>query len=535
MLKQVLILSKVQLKSLFGINEVRHTKDKKKKQNFIMLSIAYVLVILIGMCYVGGLAYGYHYLGLGDIVPMYLYTLLSLVMLVLSFFKAGSVLLSMKSYDIMISLPVNKSALLISRFVTMYVTNLLFSLIVMVPGLTIHIWFAKPGIPFYLISLIVVLFAPLLPLTISSVLGALIKGISSRMKKKSLAETFITIAFLLVILLGSFSMSSSISNQETLDLEALKAMIGTLTAGLGNIFPPALWYHKALQGSLLHFQLLLGVPALIFGLFVWALSKKFTEICTGLNATYAKHDYKLKTLKSNHILLALFKKEMKLYFSSSLYVTNTIVGYILALILAGAIAVTGVESLVEAMEMTMFLPLFYKVLPFVLAMPLCMMSASACTISMEGKSFWQLQVLPVKAKDVYLAKILWNLAVAAPFYVVSVVLLTIGAKPGLSDALHYFLLPLVLLLFCIVLGLACNLRFPNFTWDNEAQVVKQGASVLVSMLGGMVGVIVPAVLAIVLQPANYTVYYFVVEAVLLVITGVLYRVIIKKELISLSR
>ena len=31
MIKQVLTLSKVQLKSLFGINEIRHTKDKKKK------------------------------------------------------------------------------------------------------------------------------------------------------------------------------------------------------------------------------------------------------------------------------------------------------------------------------------------------------------------------------------------------------------------------------------------------------------------------------------------------------------------------
>ena len=188
MIKQVLTLSKVQLKSLFGINEVLHTKDKKKKQNFALLSVAYVLVILMAISYVGGLAYGYHYLGLGDIVPMYLYTILSILMLVLSFFKAGSVLFSMKSYDIMVSLPVTKSAILISRFVTMYVTNLLFSLIVMMPGLAVHIWFTKPGIFFYIISLFAVLFAPLLPLTISSLLGALIKAISSRMKKKALAE-----------------------------------------------------------------------------------------------------------------------------------------------------------------------------------------------------------------------------------------------------------------------------------------------------------------------------------------------------------
>ncbi|MBQ7863380.1 MAG: hypothetical protein IJ353_02815 [Lachnospiraceae bacterium] len=532
MLKQVLTLSKVQLKNLFGINEILHTKDKKKKQNFALLLVAYVMVILIAIGYVGGLAYGYHYLGVGDIVPMYLYTILSILMLVLSFFKAGSVLFSMKSYDIMVSLPVTESTILISRFVTMYVTNLLFSLIIMIPGLAVHIWFAKPGISFYLISLIAVLFAPLLPLTISSILGALIKGISSRMKKKTLAETFLTVGLVVVIMVGSFSIGPETEN---LDMEALKELIGTLTSALGNIFPPALWYHNALQGNALCFVLLLGIPALIFTVFVWLLSKKFTEICTGLNATYAKHDYQLESLKAEHVLYSLFKKEMKLYFSSSLYVTNSGIGYILAVLLAGTIAVMGVESLAEFMEMSMFLPLIHKVLPFVLAMPLCMMSASACAISMEGKNFWQLQVLPVKTKNIYDAKLLWNLALAAPFYFVSVVLMLIGAKPGLSDALHYFLLPLVLLLFSIVLGLACNLRFPKFNWDNEAQVVKQGAAVLVSMLGGVVAVLVPAVLVIALQPASFTLYYFAAEGVVLIITGILYCTILKKELISIVK
>lgn len=542
MLNQILTLSKVQLKSLFGINEVLHTKDKKKKQNFVLLSVAYVLVLLMGMCYVGGLAYGYHYLGLGDIVPMYLYTLLSILMLILSFFKAGSVLFSMKSYDIMVSLPVTRAAILISRFVTMYVTNLLFSLLVMVPGLTMHILFAKPGIAFYLISLIAVLFAPLLPLTISSILGALIKGISSRMKKKSMAEILITIVFVVVIMVGSFSIPTSFSNPDTIDLKALKTMIGTLTSALGTIFPPALWYHLALQGSVLHLLLLLGAPTLVFAIFVWILSKKFLEICTGLNATYAKNNYKLETLKSEHLLLALFKKEMKLYFSSSLYVTNSGIGYILAVLLAGAIAFVGVEPLLNAFaetgeiaDVTMLLPLINKLLPFVVAMPLCMMSASACAISMEGKNFWQLQVLPVRAKDVYLAKLSWNLAVASPFYVISVILLLIGVKPSLTDALHYILIPLVLLVFCIVLGLAANLWFPNFTWENEAQVVKQGASVLVAMLGGMIAVLVPAVLAVILQPESYSLYYFVVEAVIFSLTAILYRFITKKELLSIKK
>ena len=164
-----------------------------------------------------------------------------------------------------------------------------------------------------------------------------------------------------------------------------------------------------------------------------------------------------------------------------------------------------------------------------------MTSASACAISMEGKTFWQLQVLPVKAKDVYDGKLLWNLALSSPFYVVSVVLLLIGAKPSFMTALHYILIPLICLLFTIVLGLASNLRFPVLNWDNEARVVKQGAAVLVSMLTGMIAILVPAVLAIALQPASYIVYYFVTEAIFLIIIIALYHSISKKELITIPR
>lgn len=37
-----------------------------------------------------------------------------------------------------------------------------------------------------------------------------------------------------------------------------------------------------------------------------------------------------------------------------------------------------------------------------------------------------------------------------------------------------------------------DIRKPNYTWTNEAQVVKQGLSVLFSMLVGMISVALPA-------------------------------------------
>lgn len=527
MLKQILLLTKLQLQNLFGMNEVRFTKDKGKKRRYTALSAVWALLFIMIFSYVGGLAYGLHFLGIGEIVPMYLYTLVSLIMLVLSFFKAGSVLFSMKFYDVMVSLPVSSHAILASRFLSMYVSNLLIGTLVLLPGFAVHVVFSKPDITFYLITLAVILLTPLLPLTISSFLGAGIKAISSRMKHKTLVETLLTLALLIGIFSGSFSFGEQ---AESLDMEALKQLVGTLTATIGSIFPPALWYHNALQGDFLSLLLLLLVPVLIFALFIALFGRFHQSICVRLNAVAAKHNYKIDSLKATGLLRSLCKKEAKLYFSSSLYILNSSMGYVMAVILAAGIGIAGIDSFTEALEMPQIAPMILQFLPFILAIPFCMMNLTSCSISLEGKCYWQFQVLPIRAKDIYDAKLLWNLIVAAPFYLVSVVLLLIFVKPAGLLALHYVLLPLVYIVADVVLGLFANLKFPLFNWENETRVVKQSASVAASMLGGMLLILIPAVLGIVLQPDNFHLYLFSVETVLVIVTAVLYTAITKKEL-----
>ena len=54
-----------------------------------------------------------------------------------------------------------------------------------------------------------------------------------------------------------------------------------------------------------------------------------------------------------------------------------------------------------------------------------------------------------------------------------------------------FLLPLSGVVLAPAWGLIANLLLPRFDWKSETEVVKQGASVLVAMLGGMALSIAP--------------------------------------------
>lgn len=87
----------------------------------------------------------------------------------------------------------------------------------------------------------------------------------------------------------------------------------------------------------------------------------------------------------------------------------------------------------------------------------------------------------------------------APFYVLSVSIAAIGMKITGFDLLWLIVLPAVYLFFGAIWGQSANLWFPNFTWESEVYVVKQGAAVLVSMLGGVFSVIIPMILFLGIQ------------------------------------
>ena len=362
MLKQIQKLTALQLCNLFGINEARYTKDKKKKDNFILLTLAWILVGAMILAYIALLSFGMIEVGMSEILPMYLYMITSLIILVFSFFKAGGVIFQMKNFEILLSLPISKTAVVISRFLSMYTTNMFMSLLIMLPGTIIYGIYNHPGPLFYIFIFIGTLFLPLLPITLSTAVGALIAGIGSRMKHKNLVIAALTIIFAIVIMAGSMLLSG---NSDTITPDMIRDITDFMTAQIKRIYPPAVWFGSAL---------------VLFICMVALVQKYFLTICTALNATHAKNNYKMQSLSTRSVLKALRNREIKRYFASSIYVSNTIVGYILMLLVPVAILFTGPEKF----ETLIGYPgIVVHALPVLLGMIAAMVPMTACSISIE--------------------------------------------------------------------------------------------------------------------------------------------------------
>ncbi len=492
--RQIKLLMRLKLCNFCGINEYRFGKDPKKKRRFLMLTAVWMFLIVMMAGYIGLTIYGLCFMKMGELVPKVTAVAIAVMTLFFSFFKAGSVIFDQKTYELQIALPISKTAIVVSRFLSMYVSNLLLSLGIMAMAMIIYGALEKPQISFYIYGIIGAFFLPILPLTIATILGAGITAISSGWRHKNLISTGLTLA----LVIGIFGGSTLLSSQDESQLmQSLGNMAQTLEDQVAHIYPPAVWLGNVMtQGKVSGLFLLLAASIVPFLLMVLILQKYFQKICSALQTTYKAGNYQMKELSTHSLLKSLWIRELRHYFSSTIYVTNTMVGYILMVVIAGALLFTGLDKLNEMLGIS---GISLAAVPFLLGAMPAMMPLTAASISMEGKQWWLLQTLPIPKRTMIFSKILADLTVVFPFYLLAEVLVCIAVKPQGAMLLWYLLIPAVYIVGSAFVGLFVNMKFPVLNWESETQVVKQGAATFLTMLVAMVAVVIPIGIIIALK------------------------------------
>lgn len=524
MIRQMILLTKLQICNLFSINEFRYTKDKKRKFSIALLGAVWLLLIGYVMAYAGGSSYILCKLDMGQFVPCALAVGVALVVFLLTIFKAGALIFSKKSYDLQMPLPVSTPAVVMSRFLAMYVTNLGLSLMVMAPGMTVYGLVEKPGFLFYLYGILGILVLPLLPQTVAIIVGAGIVAVSARCKKRNVVEIVLTILFIIVVFGGSIFLSG----KEEVDIyEVVKNMAVILENQIRTTYPPAIWLGNAMvYANHMEMLLFVGSSVLLFAVLIYVLQKNYVKVNSLLHAHESKSTYEMEVLQKKSILRSLLERELRHYFSSSVYVTNTMVGYLMMVIMSVAILVLGLEEIEKTVGISgVVLP----VIPLILGMMPATMSTTVSSISIEGKEWWIVQTLPIQLKDLIRAKILMNLMVVMPFYVLAEILVCIAIKPAGIQLLWMVCFPAVHILWSAVSGIFINLKLPTFNWESEVYVVKQSAATFVGMLVGLLSGVIPVAIVIVCKNLNINLVYTLLMIVMLIGTWACYGASIRTK------
>ena len=78
----------------------------------------------------------------------------------------------------------------------------------LLPAFVIYIYFEHPSISFYIVSFIMTILIPIIPTVISSILGYLVKLVSSKFKSKKIIQTILSS----IIFMGIFFLSFNLNN-----------------------------------------------------------------------------------------------------------------------------------------------------------------------------------------------------------------------------------------------------------------------------------------------------------------------------------
>ena len=145
-----------------------------------------------------------------------------------------------------------------------------------------------------------------------------------------------------------------------------------------------------------------------------------------------------------------------------------------------------------------------------LAFSFCFMLSppTSCSISLEGSAFWIIRTSPVDMVDLFNAKLKLNATVAVVPAVVAALAFGIIAGLNIITILLATALGGTIAMLGGEVGLLMNILLPNLKWDNENVPIKQGASVLITLL-----------FAFVYTGIQFLIVYFVpvtVEGILLI-------------------
>ena len=488
-MKTVWLLIRLRLKALLYSSFTTSSAKKKNKKPsvgvMILLGVLMLYVFVMFAFLFGSLA-AIMLLSLQDAgqdLSFYFAAVAALAFLLCVFgsvFATQSELYNAKDNELLLSMPVRPSAILISRMLLLLCINLLFGAIVILPAFVIYLLLGAPTAGGVIAFLFFFTLIPVLALAVSCILGWLIALVTSRMKRKNLVSLICSLTFFVVYMYAMMSMNTII---EKIEMDML-----AIVEGIGPYLTVFWWLGYAIgQGSLLYGLLFTLLFAAVTGLTMYVLSRTYIRIIT-TNRGGVRYVYREKKVKQSGAMGALIRKELRHFTGNTMYMMNEGLGLLVAPIL-GVVLLFNRET-VNALLATEELAMFGGMIPALLAGAMCFLSSmviiSAPSVSLEGKNLWIAQSLPVHPKTVLLSKAYMHILVCTPFFLVTSALCAIAVSASFLDTLGLILLPFACNALCAYLGVTFNTLFPKFDWINETAAVKSGVSVMLTMFGMMI-------------------------------------------------
>lgn len=430
-----------------------------------------------------------------------------------SVFNTYAGLYRSKDNDLLLSMPIPINAIIISRLLSVYLMGLMFSGIITVPAVIVYLIFAPFSFSALLGGIFLILTVSVIVFVLSCLLGWLVAIIGGKLKNKSLAVVLTSLSAIALYYFFYFKLTD---------------IINTLIENVGAIAKSVKGQAYALylfgtmgEGSLIAVIIYVAAAAVLLAATYFILSRSFLKIATSSDNT-PKYTHKASATKCRSVDSALLSKEAKRLLSSPNYILNCCMGSLLLIIVGAALIIKAAT----VSELCRLLPNGSEGSLYIIAAALlCMLSVMNDTatpsVSLEGKTLWQLQALPIEPWSILRAKLKLQLILTVPPMLFCELCVAAVLKPSLGFAAFIMIFPLLYAVFSAALDLSLGLLMPKLSWTNEIAPIKQSLSVALALFGGWIFSAIIAALYFLLGKYLGVTGYMVLISVLTVVVSML--------------
>lgn len=490
------------LKSNFGFSIFWHRLFKEKKDRWLLplfgLSFLGILPVLYGIT--GGIKVIYFQLKpIGQESALLALAVLigQIIILIFGIYYVLAAFYLSRDLEMLIPLPVKPSQVLLSKFIIITINEYLTIAVAVLPILVTFGVLDNCGFDFWIISALVYLALPLIPLTLVSAVVVVMMRFINISRKKDALILLGGIAVLLAAFAFQFLMQRAGSREIT-----GQQIVGFLTSPdslinvIGASFPPSIWAAKAIAygfsaKGFANLGAFLFTSLLCFGAIIVLAEHLFYRGLIGLAETSGQKRFLTAGEMSRQVssgrraIPAIFMREWRIMNRTPVFLLN---GILVAVILPAFLIFLGksdpqspsggLRKIAESGNA------LFTILVTAVYMIVCssLNGTSSSTFSREGAQFWISRVIPVSPSEQVTGKYLHSFLIGTVGIVAALIVIVLILPIKAAHLAAAVGLSLVTVAVLTSVGMMIDLAHPLLDWINPQKAIKNNVNVLLAML-----------------------------------------------------
>ena len=455
------------------------------------------------------------------IISLYLTASMSLMFVVLMTITKSSTPTKSSDEELLLSLPVSKTNIVVSKVFYDYLFDFAIVLITLLPAFIVYVYLVSGASIFILVrGILIIIVLPMFSSALGYFLGLGFNLLARKFKHYSIVQSILTILFVVAFLVAYYALAFMSTSEN----------MNTATT-IMNLAPVQWLVNFSYSGDLMSL-----IYILLCTVFPFVLSIIIKSLMLGKSFNKYKSKNKKIIFKQRTPLYSLLKREIARYFSIPMYVVNTSFGSIVIIIVGVLLLSVGtdyIDTLLMAVGLNKVSNIYIIIVLLIIIFGLSTSSTTSSSISLEGKELWILKAHPINEMQMFNAKILLNMTVISVPSTIGVLLISFAI--GLSYLPFLLIITIIACYIIACIGIIINLLFPKLEWDNEMVPIKQGIAVLITMGVSLIALIIPVIVLLALSNIMYLYLLLTIVCVIYILIAIGCYIILKKVGIKLFK